>query len=53
MFWCLVHSSTGTLGLCANPLEMAIKAAVACSEAKDDSLLVLWELMERVVVWVG
>ena len=41
MFWCLVRSSTGALsgGLYANPLEMAIQSAVACSEAKDDGLL--------------
>ena len=36
MFWCLVRLSTGALcgGLYANPLEMAIQSAVACSEAK-------------------
>ena len=54
MFWCLVRLSTGALygGLYANPLEMAIQSAVACSEAKDGGLLVLWQLMERVLVWV-
>ena len=31
---------------------MAIQSAVACSEAKDDGLLVSWQLMERVLVWV-
>ena len=36
----------------ANPLEMAIQSAVACSEAKDDGLLVSRQLMERVLVWV-
>ena len=43
MFWCLVRHSTGALsgGLYANPLEMAIQSAVACSEAKDGGLLVL------------
>ena len=30
---------------------MAIHSAVACSEAKDD-LLVSWQLMECVLVWV-
>ena len=54
MFWCLVRLATGALcgGLYANPLEMAIQSAVACSEVKDDGLLVLWQLMERVLVWV-
>ena len=54
MFWCLVCLSTGALsgGLYANPLEMAIQSAVACSEAKDGGLLVSWQLMERVLVWV-
>ena len=31
---------------------MAIQSAVACSEAKDDGLLVSWQLMESVLVWV-
>ena len=31
---------------------MAIQSAVACSEAKDDGLLVLCQLTERVLVWV-
>ena len=31
---------------------MAIQSAVACSEAKDDGLLVSCQLMERVLVWV-
>ena len=31
---------------------MAILSAVACSEAKDDGLLVWWQLMECVLVWV-
>ena len=31
---------------------MAVQSAVACSEAKDDGLLVLWQLMESVLVWV-
>ena len=31
---------------------MAIQSAVACSEAKDDGLLVSWQLMECVLVWV-
>ena len=54
MFWCLVRLSTGALcgGLYANPLEMAIQSAVACSEAKDDGLLVSRQLMERFLVWV-
>ena len=54
MLWCLVRLSTGALsgGLYANPLEMAIQSAVACSEAKDDGLLVSCQLMERVLVWV-
>ena len=54
MFWCLVRLSTGALcgGLYANPLEMAVQSAVACSEAKDDGLLVSRQLMERVLVWV-
>ena len=54
MSWCLVRLSTGALcgGLYANPLEMAIQSAVACSEAKDDGLLVSRQLMERVLVWV-
>ena len=54
MFWCLVGLSTGALSgrLYANPLEMAIQSAVACSEAKDDGLFVSWQLMECVVVWV-
>ena len=53
MFWCLVRFSTGALssGLYANPLEMAIQSAVACSEAKDGCMLVSWQLMECVVVW--
>ena len=54
MFWCLVRLSTGALsgGLYVNPFEMAIKSAVACYEAKDGGLLVSWQLMERVLVWV-
>ena len=54
MFWCLVRLSTGALngGLQASPLEMAIQSAVACSKAKDGSLLVSWQLMECVLVWV-
>ena len=53
MFWCLVRLSTGALcgGLYANPLEMAIQSAVACSEAKD-GLLVSRQLMERILGWV-
>ena len=31
---------------------MAIQSALACSEAKDDGLLVSRQLMERVLVWV-
>ena len=31
---------------------MAIQSAVACSEAKDDGLLVSWQLMECVLVSV-
>ena len=34
------------------PTEMAIQSAVACSEAKDDGLLVSCQLMERILVWV-
>ena len=54
MFWCLVRLSTWALsrGLYTSPLEMAIQSAVACSEAKDDGLLVSWQLMECVLVWV-
>ena len=54
MLWCLVRLSTGALsgGLYANPLEMDIQSAVACSEAKDGGLLVSWQLMECVLVWV-
>ena len=54
MFWCLVRLSTGALngGLYANPLEMAIQSAVACAEAKDDGLLVSWQLTECILVWV-
>ena len=50
MFWCLVRLSTGALsgGLYANPLEVAIQSAVACSEAKGGGLLVSWQLMEYV-----
>ena len=39
-------------GLYTNPFEMAIQSAGACSEAKDDGLLVSWQLMECVLVWV-
>ena len=54
MFWCLVRLSTGALcgGLYASPLEMAIQSAVACSEAKDYDLLVSWQLIKCVQVWV-
>ena len=54
IFWCLVRLSTGALsgGLYANPLQMAIQSAGACSEAKDGGLLVSWQLMECVLVWV-
>ena len=54
IFWCLVRLSTGALsgGLYANPLEVVIQCAVDCSEAKDDGLLVSWQLMECVLVWV-
>ena len=54
MFWHLVRLSTGALsgGLYANPLETAIQSAVACSEAKNDGLLVSLQLMECVLVWV-
>ena len=33
--------------------KMAIQSAVACSEAKVDDLLVSWQLMECVLVWVA
>ena len=36
-------------GLYANPLEMAIQSEVARSQAKDDGLLVSWQLMECVL----
>ena len=54
MFWCLVRFSARALscGLYANPLEMAFQSAVACSEVKDGSLLVSWQLMKCVLVWV-
>ena len=54
MFWCLVRLSTGALsgGLYAKPLEKAIQSAVACSEAKDDDMLVSWQLMDCVLAWV-
>ena len=54
MFWCLVRLSTGALrgGLYANPLEMAIQSAVAYSETKGGGLLVSWQLMECVPIWV-
>ena len=54
MFWCLVRLSTGALsrGLYANPLEMAIQSAVACSETKYDGLLVSRQLMECILLWV-
>ena len=54
MFWCLVRLFTGALsgGLYANPLEIAIQSAVACSEAKEDGLLASWQLMDCVLVWV-
>ena len=54
MFWCFAHLTTGALsgGLFANPLEMAIQSTGACSEAKDDGLLMSWQLMECVLVWV-
>ena len=31
---------------------MAIQSAVACFEAKDVGLMVSWQLMECVLVWV-
>ena len=31
---------------------MAIQSAVACSDTKDCDLLVSWQLMECVLVWV-
>ena len=31
---------------------MAIQSAVACSEVKDGGLLVSWQLMECVLIWV-
>ena len=54
MFWCLVRFSTWALsgGLYANPLGMTIRSAVVCSEVKDDGLLVSWQQMECVLVWV-
>ena len=54
MFWCLVRFSTGVLssGLYAILLEMAIQSTVACFEAKNGGLLVSWQLMECVPVWV-
>ena len=53
MFWCLVRLSIGALSwdLYANPLEMAIQSAVACTEAKDGGLLVSWQLIVCVLVW--
>ena len=33
-----------------SPLEKAFQSAAECSEAKDDGLLVLWQLMECVLV---
>ena len=51
---CLVRLSAGALsrGLYANHLEVAIQSAVACSWAKDGGLLVSWQLMKCVLVWV-
>ena len=51
MFCCLVRLPTGALseGLYAIPFEMAIQSAVACSEAKDDGLLVSHRLVGLVV----
>ena len=51
MFWCLVSPSTRALSG-ASTLEMVILSAVACSEAKDGGLLVSWQLIECVLVWV-
>ena len=31
---------------------MAVQSAVACSQAKDGGLLVSWQLMECILVWV-
>ena len=31
---------------------MAVHSAVACSEVKDDGLLVPWQLMECILFWV-
>ena len=31
---------------------MAVQSAVVCSEVKDGGLLVSWQLMERVLVWI-
>ena len=47
MFMCLVRLSIRALsgGLYTSPLEMAVQSAVACSEEKDDGLLVSWQLM--------
>ena len=54
LFRCLVCFSTGALSwrLYTNPLEMAIQPSVVCSEPKDGGLLVSWQLMECVLVWV-
>ena len=53
MVWCLVRFSTETLRyLYTSPLEVALQSAVASSEAKDGGLLMSWQLMERVRVWV-
>ena len=48
VFGPLHHRGTELRALYANPFEMAIQSAVACSEVKDGGLLVSWQLM----VWV-
>ena len=55
ILWCLVCFSTGALDwyLYVNLFfHMAVQPAVACSEVTDCGLLVSWQLMECVLVWV-
>ena len=52
VFGPLHHRGPELRGLYANPFEMVIQSAVACSEVKDGGLLVSWQLMECVLIWV-
>ena len=47
-----LHRGIGLRSFHQSSLEMSIQSAVTCSEVKDGSLLMSWQLMECILVLV-